>query len=152
MQILKSLQQLDKCYHILAKNVSIVKLVLHILVCLFIHSVCLSSHNSMHSLSIISGEYLILDQLPRPALSLTNWPCRSLLFCDHKSMYYNFFIRVAQKSNTLRVLTFIFFYLWQPKANQKKKSKSKIKSKQFSWKLKVYRETHKTTTMARMKQ
>lgn len=152
MEILKSLQQLDKCYHILAKNVSIVKLVLHILVCLFIHSVCLSSHNSMHSLSIISGEYLILDQLPRPALSLTNWPCRSLLFCDHKSMYYNFFIRVAQKSNTLRVLTFIFFYLWQPKANQKKKTKSKIKSKQFSWKLKVYRETHKTTTMARMKQ
>lgn len=150
MEILKSLQQLDKCYHILAKNVSIVKLVLHILVCLFIHSVCLSSHNSMHSLSIISGEYLILDQLPRPALSLTNWPCRSLLFCDHKSMYYNFFIRVAQKSNTLRVLTFIFSIYDNRK--QTKKKKSKIKSKQLSWKLKVYRETHKTTTMARMKQ
>lgn len=151
MLILKSLQQLDKCYHILAKNVSIVKLFLHILVCLFIHSVCLSSHNSMHSLSIISGEYLILDQLPRPALSLTNWPCRSLLFCDHKSMYYNFLIRVAQKSNTLRVLTLIFS-IYDNRKQIKKKSKSKIKSKQFSWKLKVYRETHKTTTMARMKQ
>lgn len=151
MEILKSLQQLDKCYHILAKNVSIVKLVLHILVCLFIHSVCLSSHNSMHSLSIISGEYLILDQLPRPALSLTNWPCRSLLFCDHKSMYYKFLF--AWRKNRIPFEFWrSFFSIYDNRKQTKKKKESKIKSKQLSWKLKVYRETHKTTTMARMKQ